>query len=163
MDCTTTNASCYCPVVGVCEIDDYVITFNSLTKNHTHEGLHHREYFITVKATNNAGLHALKKIDILVDATPPTVGVVWEGLSENEKGDVDFTSSRTLHVRWHGFQDPESGVVLYRVTLSRQCFPQEDKEMTHNATYIRKGDMATLTFPHEGTYYVFVREMCLRL
>ena len=42
-------------------------------------GNHNRNYYFTVKVTNNAFLTNIEHIDILVDDSPPEVGVVFEG------------------------------------------------------------------------------------
>lgn len=128
----------------------YYIPFTRLTNNNAHQGLHHRQYYITVIATNNAGLHTIKMIDILVDTSPPTVGVVWEGRGESEEGEEDFTSSDVLHVRWRGFTDHESGILLYRVALASTCLTVQDIEALENATETQAVDMTTLRIPQQG-------------
>nr|KAG5704398.1 hypothetical protein BaRGS_031104 [Batillaria attramentaria] len=63
----------------------------------------------------NGSLRSKQMIDILIDESPSTVGVVLEGLSDDDQAEMDFTSSDVVHVRWHGFLDHESGILLYRV------------------------------------------------
>ncbi|KAK3093029.1 hypothetical protein FSP39_010221 [Pinctada imbricata] len=115
--------NCYCPSVGVCEIFRYSIDLNPLVVNNTHIGQHHREYFFSVKATNNAQLVAIERIDILADDSPPEHGVVQEGRIGSS--DVDFTSDDYVYVNWDGFIDHESGIKFYRVGLATTCLSQE--------------------------------------
>ena len=147
---------CYCPSVGDCEIHRYVVTFTNLVHHNTHQGDHHREYYVTITVTNAASLTTTTTVDILLDESPPTMGVVWEGLSDDGQAEMDFTSSHVLHVRWHGFQDHESGIRLYRVLLAHRCMTVPEMEVAENATEVEQGNMATLTIPSEGE-----GEMCL--
>nr|KAG5704400.1 hypothetical protein BaRGS_031106 [Batillaria attramentaria] len=87
-------------------------------------------------------------MDILIDASPPTVGVVLEGLSDDDEDEMDFTRSRVVHVRWHGFLDHESGILLYRVVLADRCLTDQEMDSS-NATEIEDGNTTTLTFPSE--------------
>lgn len=149
-DCTGQAEGCYCPSVGVCELDHYLISFHSLVDQNTHQGQHHRQYYITVTATNHASLTASHSMDILLDVSPPSTGVVWEGLVDPNKAEMDFTSSDVVHVRWHGFLDHESGIMLYRVVLARRCMTGEEMDTAVNATSVEHGTAATLRFPEEG-------------
>ncbi|KAK7496776.1 hypothetical protein BaRGS_00011985 [Batillaria attramentaria] len=147
---------CYCPSVGVCEISQYLFTFNILVDNDNHEGQHHRHYYITVTATNYASLQSTETIEILVDESPPTVGMVLEGLSDDDRAEMDFTSSDVVHVRWHGFLDHESGILLYRVVLADRCLTDQEMDATHNATEVEQGEMTSFRFPSEGHYFTTV-------
>nr|KAG5704406.1 hypothetical protein BaRGS_031112 [Batillaria attramentaria] len=115
------NSHCYCPAVGECESHQYLFSFANLVHNNSQEGQHHREYYITITATNHASLRSRQMMDILIDESPPTVGVVLEGLSDDDQAEMDFTSSDVVHARWHGFLDHESGILLYRVVLADRC------------------------------------------
>jgi hypothetical protein len=42
-------------------------------------GNHNRNYNFTLKVTNNAHLFNIEHVDILVDDSPPEVGVLFEG------------------------------------------------------------------------------------
>ena len=70
---------CYCPDVGECEIYDYSISMNKLTEKNTNIGKHNRNYYVTIKVTNNAGLSNIEQFDILVDDSAPEKGVIYEG------------------------------------------------------------------------------------
>ncbi|XP_070204014.1 uncharacterized protein [Littorina saxatilis] len=148
--------NCYCPAVGGCEIDRYLLTFTNLVDNKTDQGDHHREYYVTITVTNHASLTTTTVVDLLLDESPPTVGVVWEGLSDDGQAEMDFTSTDTVHVRWHGFHDHQSGVSLYRVGLGARCMTVPEMEASDNVTEVEFGNMASLGIPSEGRYYVSV-------
>jgi hypothetical protein len=52
---------------------------NTLINSSTNVGNHNRNYFFTVKVTNNAGLSNIEHLDILVDDSAPEKGVIYEG------------------------------------------------------------------------------------
>ncbi|XP_052073992.1 uncharacterized protein LOC127711868, partial [Mytilus californianus] len=122
----TTNSSscnstttCYCPMIGECTSTTYVAELKKLKTLKRHNGNHNRRYFFTVTATNNAFLVAYDHIDILVDESPPDVGVVLEGPIGSP--DIDYTSINEVTVHWHGLIDHESGIKFYKVAISRDC------------------------------------------
>ncbi|KAK7483107.1 hypothetical protein BaRGS_00025675, partial [Batillaria attramentaria] len=147
---------CYCPSVGACEIQRYLLTFTNLVHSNRQQGQHHREYYLTITATNHASLRSRQMMDIIIDASPPTVGVVLEGLSDDDQAEMDFTKSDVVHVRWHGFQDHESGILLYRVVLADRCLTDREMDAAHNATDVEQGNTALLKFPSEGHYFTSV-------
>ena len=149
-NCSGQQGPCYCPNVGPCENYDYLIPFNNIVHVNDSEGLHHREYYITINVTNNARLRTTQQVDILIDASSPSVGVVMEGLSDDDKAEMDFTSHDVTPVRWHGFLDHESGVMLYRAVLAERCLTAAEMEAAENATEVETGTTATLRFPSEG-------------
>nr|KAG5706423.1 hypothetical protein BaRGS_032816 [Batillaria attramentaria] len=130
-----------------CEIHRYLLDFIHLASTNASIRKHNREYYITITATNNAILHSRQMIDILIDASPPTEGVVLEGLSDDDQDEMDFTSSDVVHVRWHGFLDHESGILLYRVVLADRCLTDEEMDAAQDAVKVEEGNMTTLTFP----------------
>ncbi|KAK7092487.1 uncharacterized protein [Littorina saxatilis] len=148
---------CYCPDVGPCENYNYVIAFNEIINVNNSQGLHHREYYIAIRATNNAKLATNEIIDVLVDASPPTAGVVFEGLSDDVTAEMDFTSNDVMHVRWHGFTDHESGIMLYRVVTAERCLDKGEMESASNTTKVDGGfTSTTLKLPGEGHYFTSV-------
>jgi hypothetical protein len=61
-------------------------------------------YFVTVRATNGAGLNAAKSSDrITVDSTPPVAGTAK----------ITLASKTTVSATWKDFQDPEGGIISY--------------------------------------------------
>ncbi|KAK3088800.1 hypothetical protein FSP39_023833, partial [Pinctada imbricata] len=157
--CSSTP-NCYCPAIGLCEQHVYQINFNSLVKNNTHIGLHNREYFFALKATNNAQLVSIERTDILVDNSPPEVGVVFEGVN-NEK-DIDYSSDANLFLNWHGFLDHESGIMKYRVGVDDHCMTSEELlHSNHNASQIShlfetEENVIKVLLRGEGKYYATV-------
>ncbi|XP_052789246.1 uncharacterized protein LOC128223857 [Mya arenaria] len=120
--CTT--AKCYCPDIGECAFFNYTIPLNKLNIKDLHIGNHNRNYYFTIKVTNMAGLSTTEHIDVLVDESPPSEGVVHEGPEDSP--DIDYTSGDSILVHWHGFIDHESGIKLYRVGLSDRCMSTQD-------------------------------------
>ena len=71
---------CYCPKIGEdCEGMKYSIPLNGLILKLNHIGNHNRNYYFTIKVTNNAKLFNIEHIDVLVDDSPPEPGVIQEG------------------------------------------------------------------------------------
>nr|KAG5689778.1 hypothetical protein BaRGS_011579 [Batillaria attramentaria] len=79
-----------------------------------------------VNATNSAGLWSTEGLDIFIDETPPSVGVVMEMPNDGGANEINKTLSDRLHVKWEGFADNESGVVLYRFALGQRCMSAEE-------------------------------------
>jgi hypothetical protein len=74
---------------------------------------HGRRYYVSIRACNTAGLCAAHAYSngITVDLTPPTVGVVFDGLSHMQ---VTHQVDRThVYSSWDGFHDLESGLRHY--------------------------------------------------
>lgn len=73
---------------------------------------HGQRFWATVRAVNKAGLHTSRSTDgIALDATPPTVGAVFDGLGPEET--ATQAGAFSLSASWRGFQDLESGVVAF--------------------------------------------------
>lgn len=74
-----------------------------------------KKYFVTVTATNGAGVTTSITSDgVIVDDTPPSAGTVIDGLDSDEdylNGEDDITA------HWFGFEDLESGIDSYEVAL----------------------------------------------
>ncbi|CAC5398101.1 unnamed protein product [Mytilus coruscus] len=137
--------SCYCPIIGECTSTTYVAELNKLkTLNQT---------------MNNAYLVAYDHIDILVDESPPVVGVVLEGPVGGP--DIDYTSINEVTVHWHGFIDHESGIKFYRVVIGRGCI-QNLKDMKTgyiNDSFVQETSHVStkMVFPDgHGKYHVTV-------
>lgn len=124
-----------------------------------HIGNHNRRYFFTIAVINTAGLKAVEHIDILVDESPPEIGVVLEGPVGSP--DIDYTRHDDITIHWHDFIDHESGIKLYRVALARVCL-HNLKDLTigiFNQTHIKETDTHSIKirFPDkEGQYFVSI-------
>ncbi|KAK7493720.1 hypothetical protein BaRGS_00015049 [Batillaria attramentaria] len=80
---------------------------------------HNVTYYSTVIATNTAvndkSTNATSS-GVLVDKTPPDVGILADG--QNAQNDVDFTSeTATVSASWSDFHDPESGMDSYTLAV----------------------------------------------
>ncbi|KAJ8302432.1 hypothetical protein KUTeg_018828 [Tegillarca granosa] len=135
---------CYCPSVGFCETINYNFSLNSLVQMKTNIGDHNRQYFFTIKATNNANLTSVEHLDILVDDSPPETGMVFEGPIDGP--DIDYTDQNFTIVHWHGFIDHESGINSFIIGVSNHCLSMD--EMTNNGSsndglFVKSKDTAT--------------------
>lgn len=74
-----------------------------------------QRYYVTVQATNGAGIVTTITSDgVTVDATPPLAGEVIEG----DSADVDFVYGEDdVTARWFNFSDHESGIQLHEVAI----------------------------------------------
>jgi hypothetical protein len=72
-------------------------------------------YYVTLKATNGAGLTSIMVSDgVTVDYTPPNIGMVIDG----QDGDIDYLKDGdTVYARWSEFEDDESGIKSYQFAL----------------------------------------------
>ncbi|XP_068740821.1 uncharacterized protein [Montipora capricornis] len=79
---------------------------SGLTLNHT------GRYFVTVKATNEAGYSTMASSNgIEVDSTPPYRGLVRDGKTAP---DIDFQADDTyIYANWDDFHDEESDIIKY--------------------------------------------------
>ena len=96
-----------------CDVSDFVSvgialkgSINGLSLNHT------GRYFVTVRATNEAGYSSIASTNgIRVDSTPPVGGEVRDGQTLI---DIDFKAGDTyMYANWDEFQDVESEVTRY--------------------------------------------------
>ena len=73
-------------------------------------------YYFTVTATNNVGLTTSKSTDgILVDMDKPVAGVIFN--TQRHKNVRFQSSTMTLSASWHGFDDHQSFIELYSISL----------------------------------------------
>ena len=74
-----------------------------------------QRYYVTVQATNGAGLvTSLTSDGVTVDTTPPVQGQVIDG----DTVDVDFLYGEDdVTARWFNFSDRESGIQSYDVAI----------------------------------------------
>ncbi|XP_041351011.1 uncharacterized protein LOC121369994 [Gigantopelta aegis] len=103
--------------VGTCSgCDDHLEEFEynlntEISLSHTAPA-HGVTYFVTVTACNSASLCTSVTSDgIIIDSSPPTKGHVMDGLGSTT---TQFQASQTfVGAKWHGFQDPQSGLAYY--------------------------------------------------
>ena len=74
-----------------------------------------QRYFVTVTATNTAGVTtSLTSDGVMVDDSPPISGTVIDGIIS----DVDYLNGEgDVSAGWFGFEDLESGIESYEVAL----------------------------------------------
>ena len=89
-------------------------------------------YYVTVAATNGAGLTRVMSSDKLAyDTTPPLPGRVVDGLGK----DVDFVNSTdAMSVQWSGFEDGDSGVANCTWTLVQQSVSHDGSSYGNDST-----------------------------
>eukprot|EP00118_Oscarella_pearsei_P024194 m.301325 g.301325 ORF g.301325 m.301325 type:complete len:2025 (+) comp40809_c0_seq1:153-6227(+) len=73
-------------------------------------------YYVSVRAFNKVGMHSTNSSrGILIDVSPPNVGIVFDGQSEE---DIDWLYSDTgVGAHWFNFSDNESGIHYYRWSI----------------------------------------------
>ena len=96
-----------------CDVNDFISvgialkgSIQGLSLNHT------RKYFVTVRATNEAGYSTMATSNgVRVDSTPPVGGEVRDGQT---LADIDFQDGDTyIYANWDEFEDEESDVTRY--------------------------------------------------
>lgn len=111
---------------------------NHLLASGTHKGKHNHVYYLTLNVTNTAGLVHIKRLTILVDASPPETGVVLDGLEHGP--DIDYQSTRNGKAHWKGFYDHESGIHHFKYAIADRCLTREE---IFNETIMRDIQHAT--------------------
>ena len=101
-----------CDIVNETQLDYNSTLARSILKNPIMNG---QRYYVTVKATNGAGVTtSLTSDGVTVDETPPISGTVIDGMVS----DVDYVNGEDdISARWLDFVDLESGIKSYEVAL----------------------------------------------
>ncbi|KAL3857351.1 hypothetical protein ACJMK2_012027 [Sinanodonta woodiana] len=77
---------------------------------------HDKTYYVTVVATDESGMCiAMNAGPLTIDTTPPSSGtLIFDGTSDH----VNFvTDERSMHISWMGFEDEESGIQYFNISL----------------------------------------------
>lgn len=101
-----------CDLVNETQLDhNSTVALSVLTK----PIINGHRYYVTVKATNGAGVTTSFTSDgVTVDDTPPTSGTVIDGMALDE----DYVNGEDdISARWLDFVDLESGIEYYEVAL----------------------------------------------
>ena len=103
---------------GVCDLVEetqLTSTSTSVRKVLTEPIKNGQRYYITVNATNGAGVvTSLTSDGVTVDETPPTSGTVIDG----NVSDIDsMNGEQDVSARWFNFEDLESGIESYEIAL----------------------------------------------
>ena len=117
---------------------------------------HGRQYYATVQAVSPLGVREASISDgFVVDLSPPSAGVVLDGMGMEYQDSVAQFSSETYSARWFGFNDLESGIHHYELAVSnsREAPPQGDYV---NVGIALRETLTALTLTHAQTYYAHV-------
>ena len=113
---------------------------------------HNHRYYTTLRATSPLSVSMDTISDgFLVDTTPPTVGVVFDGLGYRDE--IAQSATNSLSARWAGFHDAESGIHHYEVAVSDSPSPAVDLEY-ENVGIRLSWTINDLGLEHGVTYYV---------
>ncbi|CAH1791083.1 unnamed protein product, partial [Owenia fusiformis] len=77
---------------------------------------HGKAYLVVVIATDESAICSMVTKEILVDTTPPISGVIKVG-PENNLGVMFADQSDRMTVSWQNYNDPDSSMENYRLTL----------------------------------------------
>ena len=125
---------------------------------------HNQSYYVTVRATNEA-LRCISStsLPILIDLTPPTLGIVMAGF-ETDLGASYIQSTSEIAVTWKDFSDSESGITLYEVSLwsKESCSESDDtRKLKQLVGYLSVGNATSYVYKQLSLdsltpYYVLV-------
>ncbi|XP_070573776.1 uncharacterized protein [Ptychodera flava] len=112
-------------------------------------------YYVMVKAYNGAGLStAAVSWGVLVDASPPYDGLVYDG--DEKKIDKDYqTHLDYLAVHWGGFYDPHSSVIGYSLQIGT-CLNCDDVMKEEDVGYSFEMRISNLNLEPGLRYYATV-------
>ncbi len=111
-------------------------------------------YYVTVRATNGAGLQTTATSDgVAVDATAPVAGAVNDGAG----ADIAFQgSTTTISANWSGFSDPEEGISGYEWAIGTTSGGTNVQGWT-GVGLSTSATNSSLTLTSGVTYYATVR------
>ena len=147
--------------IGIGDVpgSDNVLGFSPIPSHLTSATLsasltHGNQYYTTLRATSPL----LVTIDTIsdgftVDATPPKVGVVFDGLDYWDR--ISQSDTKSLSARWTGFHDEESGIHHYEMAMSESPIPAVDLEYENMGIGLR-WTLTELDLNHGTVYYVHV-------
>jgi hypothetical protein len=111
-------------------------------------------YYVTVRATNGAGLTATASSDgVTVTVPSPVAGTVLDGLG----ADIDTQASLTaISANWSGFSDPLGGALTYAWAIGTTAGGQQVQAFT-GVGAATSATAGSLSLSDGSTYYVTVR------
>ena len=115
-------------------------------------------YFVTVMGRNRAGLVSSNcSWPFLIDYTPPRTGNIEIQSYSGVKKDY-FTSDENMRVRWSGFEDSESGIENYEVSVLNNN--GETLNYTWKSTHVKLQVLInTILLPPGKTYSIVVKSI----
>lgn len=113
-------------------------------------------YYTMVRATNELGVSSTSISDgVLVDMSPPDVGLVLGGRGLGYAGSRGQTDTETFAVRWYGFHDAGVGVDHYEVAVTDSPSPPSTPDLyQHSSVALQTRVLQTLMLGQ--TYYAHV-------
>ena len=118
--------------------------------------VHGRRYYATVQAVSPLGVREVSISDgFVVDISPPSPGVVLDGMGMEYGDSVAQYWSERYSARWFGFNDPESGIHHYELAVTDSQIQPPDSEFINVGIALRN-TLTMLTLNHAQTYYAHV-------
>lgn len=118
--CQSPSCICAQPLSSPCLSTNYNVHLSRHTHSlHKSRAEHDTDYFLSLTATNKAGLQTTKHLKFTVDASPPTSGVVIDNIAGQQ--DLDFQNGFLHHFSWSGFFDTETPIKHYLYYIGSSC------------------------------------------
>ena len=142
--------------IGDAPGSDNVVTFSPVASFQTSAVLsalfsHNRRYYSTLRASSPLGVVVDSISDgFTVDLSPPSVGVVLDGLGYWDT--IAQSHTHSLSARWAGFHDAESGIHHYEMAFSETLTPPAESDYVDMGIGLR-GTIMDLTLNHGRTYH----------
>ena len=118
--------------------------------------VHGRRYYTTVQAVSPLGVREVSVSDgFVVDLSPPSPGVVLDGMGMEYGDSVAQYGNERYSARWFGFNDPESGIHHYELAVTDSQNQPPDNDYVNVGIALRE-TLTTLTLNHAQTYYTHI-------
>ena len=118
--------------------------------------VHGERYYATVRAVSPLGVREVSISDgFIVDLSPPSPGVVLDGMGMEYGDSVAQYGNERYSARWFGFNDPESGIHHYELAVTYSQNQPLITEFIDVGIALREM-LTTLTLNHAQTYYAHV-------
>lgn len=125
-ECSAPTCRCAQPLNAPCQPIAYTVSLSTLPRQLL---VHDHDYFLSVTATNNAGLPTVRQIQFTVDVSPPRGGYLQDSFAGSQ--DVNFQSSMLHRYSWSGFVDGDTEIQHYQFYVGSSCLPASN--FTHPA------------------------------
>ena len=118
--------------------------------------VHGRRYYTTVQAVSPLGVREVSVSDgFVVDLSPPSPGVVLDGMGTEYGDSVAQYGNERYSARWFGFNDPESGIHHYELAVTGSQNQPPDNDYVNVGIALRE-TLTALPLNHAQTYYTHV-------
>jgi N-acetylneuraminic acid mutarotase len=116
-----------------------------------------QNYYVSVQATNHAGLSTIATSNgVKVDTTPPIGGPVNDGSTSGQDLSTQ-TSTTAISANWTAFSDPESGITKLQWAIGTSPGATDVLGFTNLATSAVGATRSGLSLTHGTTYYATVK------